>query len=118
MTERISTYRDFWPYYLREHRNPMCRRWHFLGTSAALGIGVIALVTGNLSWLWALPVVGYAPAWIGHFGFEKNRPATFSYPLWSLWSDFRMFGTWLAGRLENELRRAGATGDDTGRRAA
>jgi hypothetical protein len=108
MTEpRIQTFAEFWPYYLREHSNATCRRLHYGGTGATIALAVTALATGNPQLFWALPFVGYGPAWIGHFVFEKNRPATFRYPLWSLLSDFRMFGAAITGRIGDELKRAG-----------
>ncbi len=83
----ISTYRDFWPYYLQEHARPATRNLHFLGTGLALACLLAALATGK-SWLGLVALLaGYGPAWIAHFFVEKNRPATFTYPLWSLVSD-------------------------------
>jgi hypothetical protein len=104
---RIATYHEFWHYYLREHAKPATRAWHYLGTSLAL-LGVIVAILLREPWF-LLPsvILGYAPAWIGHFTSEHNRPATFRYPLWSLFSDFRMFGTWLSGGLARELAAAG-----------
>lgn len=103
----IETYRDFWPYYLQEHARPATRGLHYLGTSMALGAAVAAFATG-LGWLGLVALVaGYGPAWIAHFFVEKNRPATFTYPLWSLISDFRMAWLWATGRLGGELDRAG-----------
>lgn len=96
---RIASFAEFYPYYLGEHRNPTCRRLHFLGTSLVIGVILAAIATGRPGLLWALPVVGYGPAWAGHFFFEKNRPATFRYPLWSLAGDFRMYWQTLTGRL-------------------
>lgn len=100
MTSRIASFREFYPYYLAEHRDRTCRRLHFVGSSLVLT--VLALVVfGALSawWLLALPVIGYGFAWIGHFGFEKNRPATFRYPLFSFMGDWVMFRDMLTGRI-------------------
>jgi hypothetical protein len=97
--ERIQTYAEFWPFYLREHSDPTNRWFHFAGTTAVLLLGATALATAN-PWLVPLiPVAGYGPAWIGHFFIEKNRPASFKYPLWSLISDFRMYAWMWRGRI-------------------
>jgi hypothetical protein len=110
--EHIARYVEFWPFYLRQHKDARTRAAHYLGTSAALALLVGAAATADWRLLLAAPVVGYAAAWIGHFGFEGNRPATFGHPFWSLYSDVRMLGLWLAGRLGAELDAAGA-GDQT-----
>jgi hypothetical protein len=107
VSERFSTYGAFWPYYLREHAKPETRALHFLGTGLSTAALVGLLSTGKF---WLLPIVlvaGYGPAWIGHFFVEKNRPATFTHPLWSLVSDYRMALVWLTGRLDSELGKAG-----------
>lgn len=107
MPGRISTYAEFWPYYLREHAKAQTRAWHYLGTSLVLICLAAALTTGKL-WLGLVMIVaGYAPAWIGHFWIERNRPATFRYPFWSLISDFRMYAAWISGHLPAELQKAG-----------
>ena len=104
---KIQTYREFWPYYLAEHSRAATRAAHLAGTSATILLLVISALTQNAWLLFVAILAGYFPAWLAHFIFEKNRPATFRYPLWSLISDFRMAGTWLVGDLHNELKRAG-----------
>ena len=76
---------------------------HVVGTLLALILLVAAIVVGRPLWLIAVPVIGYGFAWASHALIEKNRPATFTYPLWSLLGDFRMLGLWLSGRLEAEV---------------
>lgn len=107
MARIYTTFAEFWPFYLREHSKPRTRALHYAGTSLVVAIAVFALATGRYRWLLALPVAGYFFAWIAHFGVEKNRPATFTYPLWSLAADFRMWWLWLTGRLGPELEKAG-----------
>jgi hypothetical protein len=88
---RFKTFAEFYPFYLGEHRNATCRRLHFLGSTLAL-LSIVALVlTGNTLWLAAGLLSGYGFAWIGHFAFEKNRPASFSRPLYSLMGDWAMY---------------------------
>lgn len=99
MSERFQNFRDFYPYYLSEHRNPMCRRLHFAGTALVLVTLFAAVSSGGWLWLLGLPVFGYGFAWAGHYFFEKNRPATFRYPLFSLLGDFVMFRDMLLGRV-------------------
>ena len=107
MAREHRTFAEFWLHYLREHSRPRTRALHYLGTSLVVLLALFALATGRWLWLALMPVAGYLFAWIGHFGVEKNRPATFSYPLWSFVADFRMWGLWLTGRLGPELERAG-----------
>ena len=107
--DRIATYPQFWRYYLREHAKPATRAWHYLGTSLTI-LCLAGAVAMHEPWLLlAAVILGYTLAWIGHFTSEKNRPATFRYPLWSLYSDFRMFGAWILGRLPAALAEAGVT---------
>jgi hypothetical protein len=103
----IETYSDFWPFYLQEHARPATRALHFLGTGLAVTCVSAAIASGR-PWLGMVALLaGYGPAWAAHFFVEKNRPATFTYPLWSLFSDFRMAFAWLAGGLGEELAKAG-----------
>lgn len=99
MPEQFARFRDFYPYYLREHRNPICRQMHFLGTALVLLTLIATIASGQWLWLLWLPVFGYGFAWIGHYFFEKNRPATFRHPLYSLLGDFAMFRDMLLGRV-------------------
>lgn len=95
-----KSFKDFYPYYLNEHANVQCRRLHFFGTAGVISLLLLFFFTGNLVLLGLLPITGYGFAWFGHFVFEKNRPATFKYPLYSLLGDFRMFWDILAGRVK------------------
>jgi len=102
---RLTSFEEFWPFYVSQHSRPSTRALHFAGSTMVLGtLAAAALVSPWL--LLAAPVVGYGPAWIGHFFCEKNRPATFTYPLWSLWGDFRMYWLMLTGRMAPEVERA------------
>jgi hypothetical protein len=96
---RYRTLDEFYPFYLEEHKNRTSRRLHFIGTSLVLVWVVAALLLQNY-WLLLVAVVqGYAFAWVGHFFFERNRPATFKYPLLSLRGDWRMWWQILTGRM-------------------
>ena len=108
MAKNLRTYPAFWSYYLKEHRKPATRALHYLGSIAAIACLVLG-VAQEPGLLFFIPLAGYSFAWIGHFFVEKNRPATFSYPWWSLISDFRMFGLWITGRLRPHLKKAGIT---------
>ena len=94
-----ASFREFYPHYLSEHANRNCRRVHFVGTTLVLLVLVAALLSGQLRWLWLMPLFGYGFAWFGHFVFEKNRPATFRHPLYSLAGDFVMYADILRGRI-------------------
>lgn len=95
----FASFADFYPYYLSEHRNPVCRRLHFVGTGLVLVLIALAIATANPWWLLGMPLAGYGFAWVGHFAFEKNRPATFTHPWYSLVGDFALFRDVLTGRI-------------------
>ncbi len=99
MASEYRSFREFYPAYLAEHRNPVSRRLHFTGTLLVLGTLAFAVVTGRWLWLLAMPLFGYGLAWVGHFAFERNRPATFRHPWYSLAGDFMMFRDMLIGRV-------------------
>jgi hypothetical protein len=101
----IQSFEEFWPYYVGEHRAPLNRALHYAGTTMALGTVVAAAVTRKPWLLLAAPVLGYGPAWVGHFIIEGNRPATFKHPLWSLRADFKMLGLALQGKMADEVTR-------------
>jgi hypothetical protein len=105
------TFAEFWPFYLREHAKPRTRALHYAGTSLVVLIAIAALVTGNWWLLIAMPLAGYGFAWASHLAVERNRPATFTYPSWSLAADFKMWWLWLTGRLGPELTKAGVSAD-------
>ncbi len=105
--ETFETFEDFWPYYLREHADPTNRALHAAGTLGAAALLGTAVATKRPGIALLAPIVGYGAAWIGHYVIEKNRPATFQHPLWSLQADARMTSLMLAGRLDDELERFG-----------
>lgn len=95
-----SSFREFYPFYLGEHTDRRCRRMHFLGSWLVLAAVVVAIATRNPWWLIAAPICGYGCAWIGHFAFERNKPATFRHPVYSLMGDWAMFADVLRGRVK------------------
>ncbi|MCO4292341.1 DUF962 domain-containing protein [Solitalea sp. MAHUQ-68] len=98
-TERkYKSFSEFYPFYLTEHKNTTSRRLHFIGTGLVILIIPAAMLFHKAWFLLLIPFVGYGFAWVGHFFFEKNKPATFQYPLWSLGSDFKLFFQILAGK--------------------
>jgi hypothetical protein len=103
----MKTFTEFWPFYLNEHRKPATRWLHFTGSTVALLLLLGAILSARPWWILAAIVSGYAFAWISHFTIEKNRPATFKYPLWSLAADWKMWALMITGRLGAELKRLG-----------
>jgi hypothetical protein len=97
--KKIKTYREFYKFYLTEHQNRTSRMLHFTGTFLVFVFVFMAIYLGMSGLWWFVPLMGYGFAWAGHFFFEKNKPATFKYPLWSLISDFKMFFELLIGRI-------------------
>lgn len=108
---RYRSFAEFWPFYLREHAKPGTRAFHYAGTSLVVLLAIAGIATGNSWLLIAMPVAGYAFAWASHAMVERNRPATFTYPAWSLMADFKMWALWLTGRLGAELAAAGVGPD-------
>jgi hypothetical protein len=98
MEKKYQSLKEFYPYYLSEHQNPTSRMLHFIGTGLVLVVLVLGIALENYSWLAGIPVLGYGFAWVGHFFFEKNKPATFTYPFYSLASDFLLFFDLLRGK--------------------
>jgi hypothetical protein len=94
-----GTFRDFYPFYLTEHSRRGTRRLHFVGTLLVLITLIYAIVSARWAALILVPVFGYGFAWVGHVFVERNRPATFQYPFYSLAGDFRMFADMLRGRV-------------------
>lgn len=102
---KIKTYAEFWDFYVAEHRQPLTRLFHFIGTS--LGLVLLFWIVQNGNWIY-LPLcfaIGYAFAWFSHFVIEKNKPATFKYPFWSFISDYKMMFYMLTGKMNSEVER-------------
>jgi len=102
--EKYRSFKEFWPFYVGEHRLKLTRMFHFMGTLIVI---VLVIVSFRFSayLLLAAPIAGYGFAWYSHFFIEKNRPATFTYPLWSLIADFRMFALMVVGKMDREVNR-------------
>ena len=100
-----NSFASFWPYYMAAHQSRKNRVCHYVGSTGVLLALVLGIFVHPL-WFFAAPVFGYGCAWFGHLVFEKNRPATWVRPWWSLIGDWKMYGLWLAGRLQPELERA------------
>lgn len=101
--QKFNSFAEFYPYYLTEHRHPVCRALHYTGSLLVIAVLLYALVSWQLQWLWLLPVIGYGFAWVGHFMFEHNRPATFKHPFYSLAADWVMLKDFLTGQLKRKM---------------
>jgi hypothetical protein len=99
MSRRFASFREFYPFYLGEHANRTSRRLHFIGTCGVLVLVPVAIAQRNPWWLLGALLCGYGFAWVGHFFFEKNRPATFRHPIYSFMGDWMMFKDILTGRI-------------------
>ena len=110
--KQFQSFEEFWPYYLSEHSKPETRLLHALGTTVGT-LGAVALIaTGKWRFLPLALVPGYGAAWLSHFLIEKNKPATFQYPLWSFLGDYKMLSLMLAGKLEAEVQKVAAQSGD------
>ena len=105
MPRDLGSFAEFWPHYLAEHTCPRCRFVHYLAAASVVTLLVTAVVTGNGWWLLLVPVAAYGLAWLGHFVFERNRPATWMHPWWSLRAEWRMVFLACTGRLSRHLPR-------------
>jgi hypothetical protein len=103
LEKQYKTFKAFYPYYLSEHSSKINRTLHFCGTLLILLVLIFGLVSSNYKWFIAIPFLGYGFAWVGHFFVEKNKPATFTYPLYSLGADFVMFWHMLIGQIDKKL---------------
>ena len=99
-TKKYKTFKSFYPFYLSQHQNLVCRRLHFIGSSLIIFMLVYILLSSAWILLWTLPLLGYGFAWLGHFFFEKNKPATFTYPWYSLLGDWVMYKDILTGKVK------------------
>ena len=107
ISRELRSFEEFWPHYLGEHLHPTNRALHIIGTTLVYG-ALLAGLFSSARFFALAPLLGYGFAWVGHFFVEKNQPATFTYPLWSLRGDFRMHARFLTGRLAADLDRVQA----------
>ena len=101
MSKEYATFKAFYPFYLSQHSKPITRKLHYMGTSLVIALLAFALTSGQFKALLWLPILGYSFAWVGHFFFEKNKPATFTYPSYSLLADFVMLFEAVTGKLDH-----------------
>ena len=100
MSKAYSSFSEFYPFYLEEHSNRVCRMLHFVGSCLVLAVISFVVWSAEFKWLWLVPMVGYGFAWVGHFFFEHNKPATFKYPFYSLMGDWVMWKDILIGKVK------------------
>jgi len=100
MEKKYRTFAEFYPFYLSQHQNTVCRRLHYIAAGIIVFLVAYILCSSQWSLLWLVPVIGYGFAWTGHFFFEKNKPATFTYPFYSLLGDWVMFKDMLIGKIK------------------
>jgi hypothetical protein len=103
-TKRITSFAEFWPYYIDQHQDARCRGLHYIGSTLATVLLLTGLWQGHTAYCLAAIPLGYGPAWVGHFFIEKNRPATLQYPFYSLLADFTMLFRFVTGTLQPHLR--------------
>ena len=104
--QKLGSFNEFWPVYLRAHANPTCRGLHYAASASGLAALLLLVLTGNAWWLFVGLILSYGFAWVGHYKVENNVPLTFTHPWWSLIADYRMFFLWLTGGLARHLRAA------------
>ena len=105
-TQRYKSFSEFWPFYVNEHSRMGTRLLHLIGTTIGLGVMIYFIASGRW-WLFPLGLIpGYGGAWMGHFLIEKNKPATFQYPLWSFMGDYKMIAMMITGRIGGEVEKA------------
>lgn len=105
-SKRFNSLREFYPFYLTEHSNRVCRTLHFVGTGLVITLGIIGITTQNWKFFVMMPIAGYGFAWVGHFFFEKNKPAAFANPFYSLASDFIMFWHIISFQLPKKMEQS------------
>ncbi len=109
MEKQFQSFEEFWPFYLSQHADGICRALHVVGTTAGVAFLILCLVSANFALIPLSLVPGYGLAWVGHFVFEKNRPAAFGNPIWSLFGDFKMLRLVYTGQINDELKRLNIT---------
>jgi hypothetical protein len=101
----FNSFEEFWPHYVKEHSLPTTRTLHALGTTAGMARALALIASRKWKWLPLALVPGYGAAWISHFLIERNKPATFDHPLWSLLGDYKMLSMMIAGTMDEEVER-------------